>query len=322
MIMRPRRLRKSEKIRNLVRETTLTKNDLIMPIFIDENLNENEKTPISSMPGQFRFGISAAILECIEISNLGVLAVILFGIPKEKDPFALSAFDENGGVQKVIRAVKKKLGDSLLVIADVCMCEYTSHGHCGIVSNNEVLNDETLEVLADIALSYAKAGVDIVAPSDMMDGRVLKIRKTLDENEFENVSIMSYAAKYASAFYGPFREAAESTPQFGDRKTYQMDSGNSREALKEIQMDVLEGADMILVKPALSYLDIIKTAKENTLIPVGGYSVSGEYAMIESAAEKGWIDREKAIFEALLSIKRAGADFIITYWAKEISKKL
>lgn len=322
MLIRPRRLRKNEKIRDMVRETVLTKNDLIMPLFVDENISEHEKTPISSMKGQYRYGINAAVSECLEIANLGIPAVILFGIPKEKDPFALSAFDENGGVQKVIRAVKEKLGDKILIIADVCMCEYTSHGHCGIVDKNEVLNDETLEVLADIALSYAKAGVDIVAPSDMMDGRVLKIRDILDDNGFENVLIMSYAAKYASAFYGPFREAAESTPQFGDRKSYQMDSGNSREALKEIQMDVSEGADLILVKPAMSYLDIIKLAKENTLLPVGGYSVSGEYAMIEAAAERGWIDRERAILETLLSIKRAGSDFIITYWAKEVSNWL
>uniref|UniRef100_A9AA55 Delta-aminolevulinic acid dehydratase n=1 Tax=Methanococcus maripaludis (strain C6 / ATCC BAA-1332) TaxID=444158 RepID=A9AA55_METM6 len=322
MLIRPRRLRKNQKIRDLVRETVLTKNDLVMPIFVDENLEDNEKTQILSMPGQFRYGIDAAVNECVEISELGVPAVILFGIPAEKDEFATSAINEQGGVQKVISKVKAKLGDDLLVIADVCMCEYTSHGHCGIISGEEILNDETLEVLGNIALSYAKAGVDIVAPSDMMDGRVLKIRNFLDENGFKNVSIMSYAAKYASAFYGPFRDAAESTPQFGDRKSYQMDIGNSKEALKEIELDINEGADLILVKPALPYLDIVKLAKEISNIPVGGYCVSGEYSMIEAAAQNGWIDREKAIFETLLGIKRAGADFIISYWAKEVANWL
>ncbi|CAF30814.1 porphobilinogen synthase [Methanococcus maripaludis] len=322
MLIRPRRLRKNQKIRDLVRETVLTKNDLIMPIFVDENLKNNEKTPITSMPGQFRYGVDSAVKECVEISKLGVPGVILFGIPTEKDEFANSAVNENGGVQKVISKVKAELGDDLLVIADVCMCEYTSHGHCGIIKGEEILNDETLEILGNIALSYAKAGVDIVAPSDMMDGRVLKIRNVLDENGFKNVSIMSYAAKYASAFYGPFRDAAESTPQFGDRKSYQMDMGNSREAIKEIELDIKEGADLILVKPALPYLDIVKMAKKISNVPVGGYCVSGEYSMIEAAAEKGWLDREKVIYETLLSIKRAGADFIITYWAKEVAKWL
>ncbi|ABO34649.1 porphobilinogen synthase [Methanococcus maripaludis C5] len=322
MLIRPRRLRTNQKIRDMVRETVLTKNDLVMPIFVDENLKDDEKTPIRSMPGQFRYGIDAAVNECVEISELGVPAVILFGIPVEKDEFATSAINEQGGVQKVISKVKSKLGDDLLVIADVCMCEYTSHGHCGIIKGEEILNDETLEVLGNIALSYAKAGVDIVAPSDMMDGRVLKIRNVLDQNGFKNVSIMSYAAKYASAFYGPFRDAAESTPQFGDRKSYQMDIGNSKEALKEIGLDINEGADLILVKPALPYLDIVKMAKEVSNIPVGGYCVSGEYSMIEAAAQNGWIDREKAVFETLLGIKRAGADFIITYWAKEVANWL
>ncbi|MBP2171899.1 porphobilinogen synthase [Methanococcus voltae] len=323
MIIRPRRLRKTQKIRDLVRETDLKVNDLIMPIFIDETLNNDEKKPISSMPNQYRFGIDAAVKECEEIADLGVPAVILFGIPKEKDEIASSGYDDNGGVQEVIRKVKEKLNDDLIIIADVCMCEYTSHGHCGIISKDgEVLNDETLPILAKIALSYAKAGVDIVAPSDMMDGRVYEIRKVLEENNYKNVSIMSYSAKYASAFYGPFRDAADSTPQFGDRKAYQMDIANSREALREIELDIEEGADLLLVKPALPYLDIIRLARDNYNIPVGGYCVSGEYSMIEAAAEKGWLDRKKTVFETLLSIKRAGAEFIITYWAKEVAEWL
>ncbi|AIJ05709.1 delta-aminolevulinic acid dehydratase [Methanocaldococcus bathoardescens] len=322
MLIRPRRLRKNQKIRDLVRETTLTKNDLIMPIFVDENLKGNEKKEISSMPNQYRFSVEGAIEEAKEIADLGIPAVILFGIPKHKDEVASSAYDKNGVVQRTIRGIKEELGEELLVIADCCLCEYTSHGHCGIVKDGKILNDATLPILAKIALSYAEAGVDIVAPSDMMDGRVRAIREVLEENGYDDVAIMSYSAKYASSFYGPFREAAESAPKFGDRKSYQMDIGNAKEALKEIALDIEEGADLILVKPALPYLDIIRMAKDNFNVPIGGYCVSGEYAMVEAAARNGWLDREKVIYEILLSIKRAGADFIITYWAKEVAEKL
>ena len=322
MLIRPRRLRKNQKIRDLVRETTLTKNDLIMPIFVDENLKGNERREISSMPNQYRFSVEGAIEEAKEIADLGIPAVVLFGIPKYKDEIASSAYDKNGVVQRTIRGIKEELGDELLVIADCCLCEYTSHGHCGIVKDGKILNDATLPILAKIALSYAEAGVDIVAPSDMMDGRVKAIREVLEENGYDDVAIMSYSAKYASSFYGPFREAAESAPKFGDRKSYQMDIGNAREAMKEIALDIEEGADLILVKPALPYLDIIRMAKDRFDVPIGGYCVSGEYAMVEAAARNGWLDREKVIYEILLSIKRAGADFIITYWAKEVAEKL
>ncbi|MEO2117781.1 MAG: porphobilinogen synthase [Methanocaldococcus sp.] len=320
MLIRPRRLRKNQKIRDLVRETTLTKNDLIMPIFVDENLKGNEKKEISSMPNQYRFSIDGAIEEAKKIADLKIPAVILFGIPKYKDEVASSAYDKNGVVQRTIRGIKEELGDELLVIADCCLCEYTSHGHCGIVKDGKILNDATLPILAKIALSYAEAGVDIVAPSDMMDGRVKVIREVLEENGYDDVAIMSYSAKYASSFYGPFREAAESAPKFGDRKSYQMDIGNAREAMKEIALDIEEGADLILIKPALPYLDIIRMAKDRFDVPIGGYCVSGEYAMVEAAARNGWLDREKVIYEILLSIKRAGADFIITYWAKEVAE--
>ncbi|XRO76006.1 porphobilinogen synthase [Methanocaldococcus sp. 28A] len=322
MLIRPRRLRKNQKIRDLVRETTLTKNDLIMPIFVDENLKGKEKKEIKSMPNQYRFSVEGAIEEAKEIADLGIPAVILFGIPKYKDEIGSSAYNKNGVVQKTIRGIKEELGDELLVIADCCLCEYTSHGHCGIVKDGKILNDATLPILSKIALSYAEAGVDIVAPSDMMDGRVRAIREVLEDNGYDDVAIMSYSAKYASSFYGPFREAAESAPKFGDRKSYQMDIGNAREALKEIALDIEEGADLILIKPALPYLDIIRMAKDNFNVPIGGYCVSGEYAMVEAAAKNGLIEREKAIYEVLLSIKRAGADFIITYWAKEVAEKL
>jgi porphobilinogen synthase len=322
MLIRPRRLRKNQKIRDLIRETVLTKNDLIMPIFVDEHLKGNERREISSMPNQYRFSVEGAIEEAKEIADLKIPAVILFGIPKHKDEIATSAYDKNGVVQRAIRGIKEELGDELLVIADCCLCEYTSHGHCGIVKDGKILNDAALPILAKIALSYAEAGVDIVAPSDMMDGRVKAIREILEENGYDDVAIMSYSAKYASSFYGPFREAAESAPKFGDRRSYQMDIGNAREALKEIALDIEEGADLILVKPALPYLDIIRMAKDRFNVPIGGYCVSGEYAMVEAAARNGWLDRERVIYEILLSIKRAGADFIITYWAKEVAEKL
>ncbi|MBW9221869.1 porphobilinogen synthase [Methanothermococcus sp. SCGC AD-155-C09] len=320
MIIRPRRLRRNKKIRDLVRETTLNKNDFIMPLFVDENMEGKNKREIPSMPNQYRFSVESAIEECKEIADLSIPAVILFGIPKNKDEYGSSAYDKNGVIQRTIRGIKNELGDELLVIADTCLCEYTSHGHCGILKDNKVLNDETLNILFKIALSYAESGVDIVAPSDMMDGRVRVLRNTLEENGYYDVSIMSYASKYASAFYGPFREAAESSPKYGlrDRKTYQMDPGNWREALREIELDIEEGADMILIKPGLPYLDILRLAKENFNVPIGSYCVSGEYSMIESASQMGWINREDAIMETLLSIKRAGADFIITYWAKEV----
>jgi porphobilinogen synthase len=322
MLIRPRRLRKNQKIRDLVRETVLTKNDLIMPIFVDEHLKGNERREISSMPNQYRFSVEGAIEEAKEIADLKIPAVILFGIPKHKDEIASSAYDKNGVVQRTIRGIKEELGDELLIIADCCLCEYISHGHCGIVKDGKILNDATLPILAKIALSYAEAGVDIVAPSDMMDGRVKAIREILEEYGYDDIAIMSYSAKYASSFYGPFREAAESAPKFGDRKSYQMDIGNAREALKEIALDIEEGADLILIKPALPYLDIIRMAKDRFDVPIGGYCVSGEYAMVEAAARNGWLDREKVIYEILLSIKRAGADFIITYWAKEVAEKL
>ncbi|UXM84499.1 porphobilinogen synthase [Methanococcus aeolicus] len=326
MIKRPRRLRNTKKIRDLVGETTLIKNDLIMPLFIDETLKGSEKKEITSMPNQYRFSTEGVVEECKEIADLGVPAVILFGIPKYKDEIASSAYDENGVIQKAIRNIKAELGNDLLVIADTCLCEYTSHGHCGLIDykNNKVLNDETLPILSKIAISYANSGVDIIAPSDMMDGRVGALRKALDENNHTDIPIMSYGAKYASSFYGPFRDAAESAPksEIKDRKTYQMDYRNSNEAIREIELDIEEGADLILVKPALPYLDIIKIANDNFNIPIGAYCVSGEYSMIEAASINGWINRTDAIIETLHSIKRAGASFIINYWAKEIAKYL
>ncbi|HIP84840.1 MAG TPA: porphobilinogen synthase [Methanothermococcus okinawensis] len=323
MLIRPRRLRKSERIRELVRETNLTKKDLIMPLFIEERI-ERGKREIASMPNQYRFSVEAAIEECKEIADLGIPGVILFGIPKKKDEYGSSAYSKDGVIQRAIRGIKEELGDEILLIADTCLCEYTTHGHCGILRDNKVLNDETLKILAKIALSYAESGVDVVAPSDMMDGRIRVIRETLEEHNYQDVCIMSYAAKYASAFYGPFRDAAESAPRYGlkDRKTYQMDPGNWREALREIELDIEEGADMILIKPGLPYLDILRLARDNFNVPIGSYCVSGEYAMIEAAAERGWINRTDAIMETLLCIKRAGADFIITYWAKEVCEYL
>jgi len=323
MLIRPRRLRKNERIRELVRETTLTKKDLIMPLFVDERI-ERGKREIPSMPNQFRFSVESAIEECKEIADLGIPGVILFGIPKKKDEFGSSAYNKDGVIQRTIRGIKEELGDEILVIADTCLCGYTTHGHCGILRDNKVLNDETLKILSKIALSYAESGADVVAPSDMMDGRVRAIRETLEENNYSDVCIMSYAVKYASAFYGPFRDAAESAPRYGlkDRKTYQMDPGNWREALREIELDIEEGADMILIKPGLPYLDILRLARDNFKVPIGSYCVSGEYAMVEAAAQRGWIDRKEAIMEILLSIKRAGADFIVTYWAKEVCEYL
>jgi porphobilinogen synthase len=316
---RPRRLRRTENIRSLVRETHLTVNDLIYPLFICEG--KNVKQEIRSMPEVYRFSIDKALEEIKEATQLGIKAVLLFGIPDKKDEVGTSAYIEKGIIQKAVRAIKDKFPE-LIVITDVCLCEYTSHGHCGIIKNGEVDNDLTLEVLAKIAVSHAKAGADIVAPSDMMDGRVGRIREALDEAGFSHVSIMSYAVKYCSAFYGPFREAAESAPKFGDRRSYQMDPANSREALREASLDIEEGADIIMVKPAMPYLDIIKMLRNEFNYPIAAYQVSGEYAMIKAASKLGWLDEEKILWESLISIKRAGADLIITYFAKKIAEKL
>jgi len=316
---RPRRLRRTENIRSLVRETHLTVNDLIYPLFICEG--KNVKQEIRSMPEVYRFSIDKALEEIKEATQLGIKAVLLFGIPDKKDEVGTSAYIEKGIIQKAVRAIKDKFPE-LIVITDVCLCEYTSHGHCGIIKNGEVDNDLTLEVLAKIAVSHAKAGADIVAPSDMMDGRVERIREALDEAGFSHVSIMSYAVKYCSAFYGPFREAAESAPKFGDRRSYQMDPANSREALREASLDIEEGADIIMVKPAMPYLDIIKMLRNEFNYPIAAYQVSGEYAMIKAASKLGWLDEEKILWESLISIKRAGADLIITYFAKKIAEKL
>ena len=317
--LRMRRLRKNPAIRDMVRETTLTAKDLILPLFVI--YGKGVKKPISSMPGHFQMSVDSIVKEAKEAHDLGIPAVILFGIPEKKDETGSTAFDPKGPVQEAIRAIKKKV-PGLLVITDVCMCEYTSHGHCGIIKNGDVDNDATLELLAEESLSHAEAGADIVAPSDMMDGRVKAIRRALDAGNFGDVPIMSYAAKYASAYYGPFREAAESTPQFGDRRSYQMDPANSNEAVREVIIDIDEGADILMVKPALPYLDIIRRVKEETGYPVAAYSVSGEFSLIKAAAEKGWVDEERIMMETLLSIKRAGADMILTYFAKDAAKVL
>ena len=316
---RPRRLRKNEIIRKMVRETTLSVDDLILPLFV--TFGKGKKIAIKSMPGHFQLSVDNLAKEVREISTLGIPAVILFGIPEHKDEVGSEAYNPKGIIQQAIKAIKSKMPE-LIVITDVCMCEYTSHGHCGIIKQGDVDNDATLELLAKEALSHAKAGADMVAPSDMMDGRVAAIRKILDENGFSNIPIMSYAAKYASAFYGPFREAAESTPQFGDRRSYQMDPANSDEALREVKLDIEEGADIVMVKPALPYLDIIKRIKDEFKYPVAAYNVSGEFAMIKAAEQLGWMDGQKAMMESLISIKRAGADLILTYFAKEAAKIL
>lgn len=318
-IHRPRRLRTSENMRNLVRETRLDPANFVLPLFICPG--EGVRRPISSMPPHCQLSIDAAVDECREVKSLGIGGVILFGLPETKDEEASGAYDENGIVQRAIRAIKREV-PGLLIITDVCNCEYTSHGHCGRIVNGDVDNDTTLEWLAAGALSHARAGADIVAPSDMMDGRVAAIRRALDANGYTNTPILSYAAKYASVFYGPFREAAESTPQFGDRRSYQMDPANGREAMKEIELDLEEGADMIMVKPAMPYLDLIRMARDRFDVPISAYQVSGEYAMIMAAAQKGWIDEERAMMESLTSIRRAGADFVLTYFAKPAARLL
>ncbi len=325
---RPRRLRSSKTLRNMVRETRLCPEQLIQPLFVTETTPK----PIKSMPGVAQFTLKDIAKEAASVYKSGVPAVILFGIPRKKDERATGGWAANGIVQNAVRAIKDKVPE-LLVITDVCLCEYTSHGHCGMVKGREgnqrtgaqdfvIDNDSSLEILSDVAVSHAIAGADMVAPSDMMDGRVRAIRSALDGSGFSDVSLMSYAVKYASAFYGPFREAAGSAPQFGDRKTYQMDAGNIREALREAKLDAREGADILMVKPALSYLDVISKVKAVVDLPIAAYQVSGEYAMIKAGVEKGWVDEKSMILETLLSIKRAGADLIVTYFAKEAVKSI
>jgi len=316
---RPRRLRSSNTMRSMIRETHLSPLDFILPLFV--SYGKGIKNPISSMPGHFQFSVDNLAVEAKEIKDLGIPAVILFGIPETKDETGSSAMDPAGPVQEAVKAIKDAAPE-LLVITDVCMCEYTSHGHCGVIKDGDVDNDATLALLSAEALSHAEAGADIIAPSDMMDGRVGAIRKTLDESGFGQIPIMSYAVKYSSAFYGPFRDAAESPPQFGDRKTYQMDPANAEEAIREAGLDIDEGADIIMVKPALPYLDIIRRVKDTYGYPMAAYNVSGEYSMIKAASERGWLDGEAAMMESLVSIKRAGAEMILTYFAKEASKSL
>jgi len=316
-IQRLRRLRSSEAMRHLVRETRLTPSQFILPLFVVPG--QGVRKEITSMPGNAQMSVDNIVRECLECKKLGLGGVILFGIPAHKDELASGAYDPDGITQQAVRAIKKEV-PGLLVITDVCNCEYTSHGHCGWIKDGDVDNDTTLEWLAKAAVSHANAGADIVAPSDMMDGRVHAIRKALDAAGHSNTPILSYAAKYASAFYGPFREAAESAPQFGDRRSYQMDPGNAREAMREIELDLEEGADMIMVKPALAYLDIIRQARDRFDVPLGAYQVSGEFSMIMAAANNGWIDLDRTILESLTSIRRAGADFIFTYFAKRATE--
>jgi len=317
--VRMRRLRENPLIRNMVRETTLSIDDFILPLFVCPG--HKIKRPIASMPGIFQHSIDELVLECKKAANLGVNAVILFGVPDEKDDEGSVGCQPTGIVQRAIKAIKKEI-KNLYVITDVCNCEYTTHGHCGPVANGRVDNDRTVEILAKQALSHARAGCDMVAPSDMMDGRIGRIREKLDASGFEILPIMSYSAKYASGFYGPFREAAGSTPQFGDRRGYQMDPANAREAIRETEMDIDEGADIVMVKPALSYLDIIRRIKDFFEIPLAAYNVSAEYSMVKAAAQKNWIDHDRVMMEILTSIKRAGADIIITYHALEAAKLL
>jgi porphobilinogen synthase len=314
-----RRLRATEALRNLVRETLLDPADFILPLFICPG--EGIRREIGSMPGHAQLSVDRLVTECAEAYGLGIGGVILFGIPETKDEIASGAYADDGIVQQAVRALKREV-PKLLVMTDVCNCEYTSHGHCGFVVDGEVQNDPTLEWVAKAAVSHARAGADLVAPSDMMDGRVAAIRKALDAAGFINTPIVSYAAKYASVFYGPFREAAESTPQFGDRRSYQMDPANAREAMREIELDIDEGADMIMVKPAMPYLDIIREARERFPLPLGAYQVSGEFSMMMAAIDKGWLDRDRTILESLTAIRRAGADFVLTYFAKDAARLL
>jgi porphobilinogen synthase len=316
---RPRRLRKNENFRRMIRETKLSVDDLVFPLFV--TTGKDVKKPISSMPGHFQMSVDHLVKEVQKTKESGIPAVLLFGIPEKKDETASGAFVKDGIIQQAVRRIKDRVPD-IIVITDLCLCEYTSHGHCGMIEKDDVDNDTTLEVLAETAVSHARAGADMVAPSAMMDGQVGAIREALDEAGYENLPIMAYSAKYASSFYGPFREAAESAPKFGDRKSYQMDPANGDEAIREISLDVEEGADIIMVKPALPYLDIIRRAREEFELPIAAYNVSGEFAMIKAAANLGWIDEERAMMESLTSIKRAGADIIITYFAPEAAKLL
>jgi porphobilinogen synthase len=316
---RPRRMRKNEALRRMIRETVLTPNDFILPLFAIDG--KNVKNPIPSMPGVFQLSIDLLTGVCQEAKSLGIPGVILFGIPTQKDPLGTEAYKKDGIVQKAIRAVKNKIPE-LVVISDVCLCQYTDHGHCGCLDGEIIDNDGTLDLLARTALSHVKAGADMVAPSDMMDGRVAEIREILDENHFSHIPIMSYAAKYCSAYYGPFREAADSAPKFGDRRSYQMDPANALEAIREATLDIEEGADIIMVKPALPYLDVIYRIRQEIDLPVAAYNVSGEYSLIKAAEELGWVDGQKVMLETLTAIKRAGADIILTYFAIEAVKAL
>jgi porphobilinogen synthase len=316
-ITRMRRLRKTPQIRNILSETKLNPEDFIYPMYFKEDLKDNEKEHIDTMPDQYRYSLDAGIEEAKKLEELGLSSVLIFGIPEKKDDKGSSAYEKGGIVQRAVRRLKEET--DLIVITDVCMCQYTSHGHCGIILKDEIVNDETLEYLSKIALSHAEAGADMVAPSDMMDGRVDAIRETLDANGYEDTLIMSYAAKYASAFYAPFREAVSSAPSFGDRKTYQMNPANVDEALREAELDMVEGADILMVKPAIAYLDVIKTIKEEFKMPTAAYQVSGEYSMIKAGMEAGYIT-EEIIYESLLSIKRAGADLIISHFAPDFLK--
>ena len=318
-IFRPRRLREKSLLRTMVRETALAVDDLVYPLFVVHGRGVRE--PIGPMPGQHRLSVDELVKECKDAAGMGIPAVLLFGLPADKDPRGSEAYADDGIVQQAVRAVKDTVPD-LLVVTDVCLCEYTSHGHCGIVEDGAVRNDPTLELLARTAVSHAEAGADVIAPSDMMDGRIGAIREALDDATFADTPIMAYSAKYASVFYGPFREAADSTPQFGDRRSYQMDPANSQEAMREIALDLEEGADIVMVKPALPYLDVISRAKSEFGVPLAAYSVSGEYAMIRAAGQLGWLDEERAILEALLGIRRAGADIVITYFAKAAARLL
>ncbi|HTC67005.1 MAG TPA: porphobilinogen synthase [Candidatus Acidoferrum sp.] len=316
---RGRRLRRNEALRGLVRETRLSPAGLIYPMFVCPG--QNVRQEVSSLPGVFQQSADQIVEECREVESLGIPGIILFGLPEKKDARGMSSIAADGVVQRAIEAIRKaKL--KLLVITDVCLCEYTDHGHCGVIENGEVANDATLDILAKQAVSHARAGADIVAPSDMMDGRVGVIREALDEHKFENISILAYAAKYSSGFYGPFREAARSTPQFGDRRGYQMDPANAREALREVEMDLDEGADMVMVKPALPYLDIIRRVRDEFDVPVAAYNVSGEYAMVKAAVQKGWLEEQRVVTEILTGIQRAGAEIILTYHAKDAARWL
>ncbi|MFQ6110418.1 MAG: porphobilinogen synthase [Nitrospinota bacterium] len=317
--VRTRRTREREPLRRMVRETQLSVDDLIHPLFVVPG--RGVKREVSSMPGVYQLSVDELVEEAREIAGFHIPAVILFGVPEEKDEVASSAYDDEGIVQRAVRALKESFPD-LVVITDVCLCEYMSHGHCGIVKEGRIDNDSTLELLAKTALSQVRAGADVVAPSDMMDGRVKAVRRVLDAEGFESIPIMAYAAKYASSFYGPFREAADSTPSFGDRRSYQMDPANAREALREVELDIEEGADIVMVKPALAYLDIIRRVRDFSRVPVAAYNVSGEYAMLKAASRAGWLDGERAMMELLTAIKRAGADLIITYFAKDAARLL